>query len=322
MHARRDHARSPTRRPRRRRSRRLSRPRTRTARRRPRGRPRERAEPAAIDEVNRALPARERIELVAADDGVRLGHSHVGDPSTTRSPGSPSRSSARSATATTTGSGSATTTPAAGSSTTSRGPAAAAGATWRPAATGRRPAPSREGQGKSRSGNGRARRQAGREAEPAAQLRRPRLLASEPPSPNDIPGSGRQDDCGKPIAVQRCTRDLPGSDPVGRSAVLDAPGSGSARTRCSTRLDAGRSCTTARNASGRSRRLTAKTDRVDVSGSSTAVTARPGTSSPPATLYVGPAGSTRRTTPPREGVRPQRTDGRPSGARPHRPAPS
>jgi predicted RNA-binding Zn ribbon-like protein len=36
-------------------------------------------EPAAIDEVNRALRARERLELVAADDGVRLGHSHVGD---------------------------------------------------------------------------------------------------------------------------------------------------------------------------------------------------------------------------------------------------
>jgi predicted RNA-binding Zn ribbon-like protein len=35
---------------------------------------------AAIDEVNRALASRERIELVAADDGVRLGHSHVGDP--------------------------------------------------------------------------------------------------------------------------------------------------------------------------------------------------------------------------------------------------
>ena len=34
---------------------------------------------AAIDEVNRALAGRERIELVAADDGVRLGHSHVGD---------------------------------------------------------------------------------------------------------------------------------------------------------------------------------------------------------------------------------------------------
>ncbi len=33
----------------------------------------------AIDEVNRALATRERIELVAADDGVRLGHSHVGD---------------------------------------------------------------------------------------------------------------------------------------------------------------------------------------------------------------------------------------------------
>ncbi|HLO35946.1 MAG TPA: CGNR zinc finger domain-containing protein [Candidatus Deferrimicrobium sp.] len=34
---------------------------------------------AAIDEVNRALASRERIELVAAEDGVRLGHSHVGD---------------------------------------------------------------------------------------------------------------------------------------------------------------------------------------------------------------------------------------------------
>jgi predicted RNA-binding Zn ribbon-like protein len=33
----------------------------------------------AIDEVNRALASRERIELVAADDGVRLGHSHIGD---------------------------------------------------------------------------------------------------------------------------------------------------------------------------------------------------------------------------------------------------
>ena len=33
----------------------------------------------AIDEVNRTLAGRERIELVAADDGVRLGHSHVGD---------------------------------------------------------------------------------------------------------------------------------------------------------------------------------------------------------------------------------------------------
>ena len=36
--------------------------------------------PAAIDEVNRALASRERIELVASADGVRLGHSHVGDP--------------------------------------------------------------------------------------------------------------------------------------------------------------------------------------------------------------------------------------------------
>jgi predicted RNA-binding Zn ribbon-like protein len=35
---------------------------------------------AAIDAVNRALESRERIELVASADGVRLGHSHVGDP--------------------------------------------------------------------------------------------------------------------------------------------------------------------------------------------------------------------------------------------------
>jgi len=35
---------------------------------------------AAIDEVNRALQSRERIELVASADGIRLGHSHVGDP--------------------------------------------------------------------------------------------------------------------------------------------------------------------------------------------------------------------------------------------------
>jgi predicted RNA-binding Zn ribbon-like protein len=33
----------------------------------------------AIDEVNRVLGARERIELVPADDGVTLGHTHVGD---------------------------------------------------------------------------------------------------------------------------------------------------------------------------------------------------------------------------------------------------
>jgi predicted RNA-binding Zn ribbon-like protein len=37
-------------------------------------------ETAAIDQVNRALQSRERIELVASGDGVRLGHSHVGDP--------------------------------------------------------------------------------------------------------------------------------------------------------------------------------------------------------------------------------------------------
>jgi len=34
---------------------------------------------AAIDEVNRALAGRERLELVPSVDGVRLGHSHVGD---------------------------------------------------------------------------------------------------------------------------------------------------------------------------------------------------------------------------------------------------
>jgi predicted RNA-binding Zn ribbon-like protein len=33
----------------------------------------------AIEEVNRALGAKARLELVAADDGVKLGHSHVGD---------------------------------------------------------------------------------------------------------------------------------------------------------------------------------------------------------------------------------------------------
>jgi predicted RNA-binding Zn ribbon-like protein len=33
----------------------------------------------AVEEVNRALRSRARVELVAAADGVRLGHSHVGD---------------------------------------------------------------------------------------------------------------------------------------------------------------------------------------------------------------------------------------------------
>ena len=33
----------------------------------------------SLDEVNRALGARERLELVPASDGVKLGHSHVGD---------------------------------------------------------------------------------------------------------------------------------------------------------------------------------------------------------------------------------------------------
>jgi predicted RNA-binding Zn ribbon-like protein len=38
------------------------------------------ADPAALAEVNRALQARERIELVQSDDGLSVGHSHVGDP--------------------------------------------------------------------------------------------------------------------------------------------------------------------------------------------------------------------------------------------------
>ena len=33
----------------------------------------------ALEEVNRALAARETVQLVAAADGVRLGHSHQGD---------------------------------------------------------------------------------------------------------------------------------------------------------------------------------------------------------------------------------------------------
>lgn len=41
------------------------------------GRP---ADPNALAEVNRAIAARERIELVSAPDGASLGHSHVGDP--------------------------------------------------------------------------------------------------------------------------------------------------------------------------------------------------------------------------------------------------
>jgi predicted RNA-binding Zn ribbon-like protein len=36
-------------------------------------------DPDAVAEVNRALGARERLELVPANDGVKLGHSHVGD---------------------------------------------------------------------------------------------------------------------------------------------------------------------------------------------------------------------------------------------------
>jgi len=41
------------------------------------GRP---ADPDALAEVNRAIAARERIELVRSPDGVSVGHSHVGDP--------------------------------------------------------------------------------------------------------------------------------------------------------------------------------------------------------------------------------------------------
>jgi predicted RNA-binding Zn ribbon-like protein len=36
-------------------------------------------EASAVEEVNRALEAKERLELVPAADGVKLGHSHVGD---------------------------------------------------------------------------------------------------------------------------------------------------------------------------------------------------------------------------------------------------
>jgi predicted RNA-binding Zn ribbon-like protein len=35
---------------------------------------------AALHEVNRAIRARERVELVKEPDGVSVGHSHVGDP--------------------------------------------------------------------------------------------------------------------------------------------------------------------------------------------------------------------------------------------------
>jgi predicted RNA-binding Zn ribbon-like protein len=41
------------------------------------GRP---AEAESLAEVNRAIAARERIELVRSPDGVSVGHSHVGDP--------------------------------------------------------------------------------------------------------------------------------------------------------------------------------------------------------------------------------------------------
>ena len=36
-------------------------------------------QPSAVAEVNRALGARQRLELVPVPDGVRLGHSHAGD---------------------------------------------------------------------------------------------------------------------------------------------------------------------------------------------------------------------------------------------------
>ena len=38
------------------------------------------ADTSALAEVNRAIGARERIELVGAPDGASVGHSHVGDP--------------------------------------------------------------------------------------------------------------------------------------------------------------------------------------------------------------------------------------------------
>jgi predicted RNA-binding Zn ribbon-like protein len=38
------------------------------------------ADPAAIAEINRAIQARERIELVPEPGGCSVGHSHVGDP--------------------------------------------------------------------------------------------------------------------------------------------------------------------------------------------------------------------------------------------------
>jgi predicted RNA-binding Zn ribbon-like protein len=41
---------------------------------------RRKAAPSALAEVNRAIRAREVIELEPTDDGVRVGHRHVGDP--------------------------------------------------------------------------------------------------------------------------------------------------------------------------------------------------------------------------------------------------
>ena len=38
------------------------------------------AHPESLAEVNRAIAARERIELVQEPDGVSVGHSHIGDP--------------------------------------------------------------------------------------------------------------------------------------------------------------------------------------------------------------------------------------------------
>jgi predicted RNA-binding Zn ribbon-like protein len=38
------------------------------------------AGPSALAEVNRAIRAREVIELEQSDDGVRVGHRHIGDP--------------------------------------------------------------------------------------------------------------------------------------------------------------------------------------------------------------------------------------------------
>ena len=92
----------------------------------------------ALDVVNRALRARQIIELVASPDGCSVDHRHVGDPvdDALARLAEPLVTELRAAIRS--GSGSAPATPASGSSTTAHGPAAAAGATWPPAATVRR----------------------------------------------------------------------------------------------------------------------------------------------------------------------------------------